>query len=130
MNNISLNDEFPELSQLKITDNEWELIRGNIDNYEDIRGYLDIIRRNKIENKPSKEFVEILVSNIEKIKKMNFDEYINFLSDPKLKLTKKEIFTNTRYFLTGNNNGPSVKDLFVFFGVEGIEKIIDEFKTF
>ena len=61
---------------------------------------------------------------------MNFDEYIDFLSDPNLNLTKKEIFTNTRYFLTGNNNGPSVKDLFIFFGVEGIEKIINEFKTF
>lgn len=130
LTNTSLNDEFPELGQLKITNNEWVLIRDNIDNYEDIGGYLDIIRRNKIENKPSKEFIDILVKNSEKIKNMNFDEYIDFLSDPNLNLTKKEIFTNTRYFLTGNNNGPSVKDLFIFFGVEGIEKIINEFKTF
>ena len=71
--------------------------------------------RKNVEKKPSKEFVDILISNIEKIKDMNFDEYINFLSHHDLKLTKKEIFTNTRYILTGNNNSPSVKDLFLFF---------------
>lgn len=130
MNNSNLNNEFPELNELKITNIEWDLIRNNIDNYEDIKEFLDIIRRKKVEKKPSKEFVDVLVLNIEKIKKMNFDEYISFLSHHELKLSKKEIFTNTRYILTGNNNGPSVKDLFLFFGADGIQKIINESKTF
>jgi glutamyl-tRNA synthetase len=130
MTNSDLNDEFPELRELKMTNIEWDLIKNNIDEYEDIGEFLDIIRRKNVEKKPSKEFVDILISNIEKIKDMNFDEYINFLSHHDLKLTKKEIFTNTRYILTGNNNGPSVKDLFLFFGVEGIKKIINESKTF
>ena len=130
MTNSGLSDEFPELSQLEITNKEWDLIKNNIDNYEDINEFLDIIRRKKIENKPAKEFVDILVSNIEKIKTMNFDGYINFLTNHELKLSKKDIFTNTRYILTGNKNGPSVKDLFLFFGAEGIEKIINEFETF
>jgi glutamyl/glutaminyl-tRNA synthetase len=130
MTNSGLSYEFPELSQLEITNKEWDLIRNNIDNYEDINEFLDIIRRKKIENKPAKEFVDILVSNIEKIKTMNFDGYINFLTNHELKLSKKDIFTNTRYILTGNKNGPSVKDLFLFFGAEGIEKIINEFETF
>jgi lysyl-tRNA synthetase class I len=130
MTNSDLNDEFPELKELKMTNIEWDLIKNNIDEYKDIGEFLDIIRRKNVEKKPSKEFVDILISNIEKIKDMNFDEYINFLSHHDLKLTKKEIFTNTRYILTGNNNGPSVKDLFLFFGVEGIKKIINESKTF
>ena len=130
MDNDNLNNEFPELNELKITNIEWDLIRNNIDNYEDIKEFLDIIRRKKVVKKPSKEFVDVLVLNIEKIKTMNFDEYINFLSHHELKLSKKEIFTNTRYILTGNNNGPSVKDLFLFFGADGIQKIINESKTF
>ena len=130
MDNSNLNNEFPELNELKITNIEWDLIKNNIDNYEDIKEFLDIIRRKKVVKKPSKEFVDVLVLNIEKIKTMNFDEYISFLSHHELKLSKKEIFTNTRYILTGNNNGPSVKDLFLFFGADGIQKIINESKTF
>ena len=36
---------------------------------------------------------------------------------------------NTRYVLTGNNNGPSVKDLYLFFGHSELERILNEFKT-
>lgn len=42
-------------------------------------------------------------------------------------LSKKDIFTNTRYILTGNQNGPSVKDLYNYFGLEGLRKILDEY---
>jgi hypothetical protein len=36
------------------------------------------------------------------------------------KFNKKEIFVNTRLLLTGNQNGPSVKDLFNFFGIKNL----------
>ena len=40
---------------------------------------------------------------------------------------KKEIFTNTRYIFTGNQNGPSVKDLYNYFGYDGLKKILNEY---
>jgi len=41
--------------------------------------FLDIIRRKNVEKKPSKEFVDILISNIEKIKDILMNTLIFFL---------------------------------------------------
>ena len=65
--------------------------------------------------------MDILSENMPNIKNLDFEQYIDFLIKKNSKLSKKDIFTNTRYILTGNNNGPSVKDLFVFFGYEELK---------
>ena len=44
-------------------------------------------------------------------------------------LSKKDIFMNTRYLLTGNNNGPSVKNLFEYYGINQIKNYLNDFKT-
>ncbi len=129
MNIEELKKEFKELADLNILQKEWNLIRENIDTYENIKELLDIVRRKKIEVNPSKEFVKLLMNNIGSIKTLSFDEYTNFLLEKDNKLTKKDIYTNTRYILTGNNNGPSVKDLYLFFGFDEIERILNEFET-
>ena len=126
---LDLEKNFDNLSNLNIHNNEWNLIRNNVDTYEDIENLLDIIRRKKLEIKPDKDFVDILSENMPNIKNLDFEQYIDFLIKKNSKLSKKDIFTNTRYILTGNNNGPSVKDLFVFFGYEELKKIVNEFKT-
>jgi hypothetical protein len=36
---------------------------------------------------------------------------------------------NTRYLLTGNNNGPSVKNLFEYYGINQIKNYLNDFKT-
>ena len=124
-----LNKEFNEIKNLNINEKEWNLIKNNIESYKSILEILDIVRRKKIEIKPSKEFVELLINNIDDIKNLDFDAYIVFLSKKGNNLSKKDIFMNTRYVLTGNNNGPSVKDLYLFFGHSEFERIINEFKT-
>ncbi len=126
---LDLEKNFDNLSNLNIHNNEWNLIKNNVDTYEDIENLLDIIRRKKLEIKPDKDFVDILSENMPNIKNLDFEQYIDFLIKKNSKLSKKDIFTNTRYILTGNNNGPSVKDLFVFFGYEELKKIVNEFKT-
>ena len=124
-----LNKEFNEIKNLNINEKEWNLIKNNIESYKSILEILDIVRRKKIEIKPSKEFVELLINNIDDIKNLDFDAYIVFLSKKGNNLSKKDIFMNTRYVLTGNNNGPSVKDLYLFFGHSELERILNEFKT-
>ncbi len=124
-----LNKEFNEIKNLNINEKEWNLIKNNIESYKSILEILDIVRRKKIEIKPSKEFVELLINNIDDIKNLDFDAYIVFLSKKGNNLSKKDIFMNTRYILTGNNNGPSVKDLYLFFGHSELERILNEFKT-
>ncbi len=126
---LDLEKNFDNLSNLNIHNNEWNLIKNNVDTYEDIENLLDIIRRKKLEIKPDKDFVDILSENMPNIKNLDFEQYIDFLIKKNSKLSKKDIFTNTRYILTGNNNGPSVKDLFVFFGYEELKKIVNDFKT-
>ena len=126
---VDIENNFESLNNLGIDENEWNLIKNNIDTYNDIRNLIDIIRRKKIEINPNKDFVKILSENMIHIKNLDFEQYIDFLIKKNKKLTKKDIFTNTRYILTGNNNGPSVKDLFIFFGYEKLKKIVNEFKT-
>ena len=129
MNIADIKNEFIELEELKITEKEWNLIKDNIETYENIKELLDIIRRKKIEITPNKEFIKLLKNNISEIKDLKFDAYISFLIEKDNKLSKKDIFTNTRYIFTGNNNGPSVKDLYLFFGFSGLERILNEFEA-
>ncbi len=124
-----LNKEFIEINNLNMNKKEWNLIKNNIESYRNIEEFLDIVRRKRIEMKPSKEFVELLFNNIEDIKNLDFEAYIAFLMEKNKKLLKKDIFMNTRYILTGNNNGPSVKDLYQFFGFHEFERILNEFKA-
>ena len=124
-----IKNEFSKLEDLEITEKEWNLIKDNIEIYENIIELLDIVRRKKIEIAPNKEFIKLLKNNISEIKDLKFDDYISFLIEKDNKLSKKDIFTNTRFILTGNNNGPSVKNLYLFFGFSGLERILNEFET-
>ena len=124
-----IKNEFSKLEDLRITEKEWNLIKDNIEIYENIIELLDIVRRKKIEIAPNKEFIKLLKNNISEIKDLKFDDYISFLIEKDNKLSKKDIFTNTRFIFTGNNNGPSVKDLYLFFGFSGLERILNEFET-
>ena len=115
-----IKNEFSKLEDLEITEKEWNLIKDNIEIYENIIELLDIVRRKKIEIAPNKEFIKLLKNNISEIKDLKFDDYISFLIEKDNKLSKKDIFTNTRFILTGNNNGPSVKELYLFYPNEYI----------
>ena len=127
MNLKSLNNEFPQLKELSITDAEWELIKENVEKYEDIRNLWNIINRREITTQPSDDFTKLVIENLNKISNLNFDEYVNYLLSVDNTLSKKEIFTNTRYIFTGNQNGPSVKDLYNYFGHDGLKKILNEY---
>ena len=127
MNLKSLNNEFPQLKELSITDAEWELIKENVEKYEDIRNLWNIINRREITTQPSDDFTKLVIENLNKISNLNFDEYVNYLLSVDNTLSKKEIFTNTRYIFTGNQNGPSVKDLYNYFGYDGLKKILNEY---
>tara|TARA_B100000900_G_scaffold202521_1_gene171731 strand:- start:679 stop:2019 length:1341 start_codon:yes stop_codon:yes gene_type:complete len=129
MDSEDIKNEFSELEDLKITEKEWNLIKDNIETYENIKELLDIVRRKKIEITPNKEFIKLLKKNISEIKDLKFDDYISFLIEKDNELSKKDIFTNTRYIFTGNNNGPSVKDLYLFFGFRQLERILNEFEA-
>lgn len=127
MNLKGLNSEFPELYELALTESEWELIKENVEKYEDIRNLWNIINRREIKIQPSDDFIKLLIKNLNGISNFSFDEYVNYLMSIDKSLSKKEIFTNTRYILTGNQNGPSVKDLYNYFGTEGLKKILNEY---
>ena len=127
MNLKGLNNEFPELEELALTETEWELIKENVEKYEDIRNLWNIINRREIKIQPSGDFIKLLIKNLNGISNFSFDEYVNYLMSIDKSLSKKEIFTNTRYILTGNQNGPSVKDLYNYFGYEGLKKILNEY---
>tara|TARA_B100000575_G_scaffold71550_1_gene55665 strand:+ start:104 stop:1435 length:1332 start_codon:yes stop_codon:yes gene_type:complete len=127
MNLKGLNNEFPELEELALTKAGWELIKENVEKYEDIRNLWNIINRREIKTKPSDDFIKLLIKNLNGISNFSFDEYVNYLMTIDKSLSKKEIFTNTRYLLTGNQNGPSVKDLYNYFGFEGLKKILNEY---
>ncbi len=122
-------NEFNNLIDFEIKENEWNLIKNNVEKYSDILEFLEIIRRNKIENSPSEDFIKLLVENIDKFDDLDFEEYTKQISQLNTNITKKEIFINTRYLLTGNNNGPSVKDLFEYYGFNEIKNYLNEFKT-
>ena len=124
-----LNNEFNDIKNLNISEKEWNLIKNNVESYKNIEELLDIVRRKRVEIKPSKEFVKLLMNNIDDIKNLDFESYIGLLIEKDNKLSKKDIFMNTRYILTGNNNGPSVKELYLFFGADEIERILNESKT-
>ena len=123
----NLNKEFPELKKVALTEIEWELIKHNVDKYEDIVNLWNIINRREIKTKPSEDFIKLLIKNLNGISNLSFDEYVNHMMNIDKTLSKKDIFTNTRYILTGNQNGPSVKDLYNYFGLEGLRKILDEY---
>ena len=127
MNLKGLNNEFPELEELALTEADWELIKENVEKYEDIRNLWNIINRREIKIQPSGDFIKLLTKNLNGISNFSFDEYVNYLMSIDKSLSKKEIFTNTRYILTGNQNGPSVKDLDNYFGHEGLKKILNEY---
>ena len=127
MNLKGLNNEFPELEELALTETEWELIKENVEKYEDIRNLWNIINRREIKVKPSEDFIKLLIKNLNGFSNLSFDEYVNHIMNIDKNFSKKDIFTNTRYILTGNQNGPSVKDLYNYFGLEGLRKILDEY---
>ena len=52
MNLKGLNNEFPELEELALTETEWELIKENVEKYEDIRNLWNIINRREIKIQP------------------------------------------------------------------------------
>ena len=123
-------DEFNNLIDFEIKENEWNLIKNNVEKYSDILEFLEIIRGNKIENSPSEDFIKLLAENIDKFDDLDFEEYTKQIGQLDSNITKKEIFINTRYLLTGNNNGPSVKDLFEYYGFNKIKNYLNDFKTF
>ena len=95
----------------------------------DILEFLEIIRRNRIEISPSDDFVNLLLENINKFDGLEFEEYTKLIGQLDSNLSKKDIFMNTRYLLTGNNNGPSVKNLFEYYGINQIKNYLNDFKT-
>ena len=129
---LSLNEllnEFKNLIDFEIKENEWNLIKNNVEKFSDILEFLEIIRRNRIEISPSNDFVNLLLENINKFDGLEFEEYTKLLGQLDSNLSKKDIFMNTRYLLTGNNNGPSVKNLFEYYGINQIKNYLNDFKT-
>jgi glutamyl/glutaminyl-tRNA synthetase len=129
---FSLNEllnEFKNLIDFEIKENEWNLIKNNVEKFSDILEFLEIIRRNRIEISPSNDFVNLLLENINKFDGLEFEEYTKLLGQLDSNLSKKDIFMNTRYLLTGNNNGPSVKNLFEYYGINQIKNYLNDFKT-
>ena len=100
-----------------------------VEKFSDILEFLEIIRRNRIEISPSDDFVNLLLENINKFDGLEFEEYTKLLGQLDSNLSKKDIFMNTRYLLTGNNNGPSVKNLFEYYGINQIKNYLNDFKT-
>ena len=129
LNLKELLDEFNNLAQFNIKETEWSLIKNNVDKYDDILEFLEIIRRKRVEKTPSDVFVKLLLANLDKFDGLDFEGYTNLISQLDSNLTKKDIFINTRYLLTGNNNGPSVKDLFEYYGFTEIKNNLNDFKT-
>jgi len=123
-------NHFNELNDLKLSSKEWDLIKNNIDNYIDIIDQLKIIRRECLEKSPDQTFLQGLVKNINHLVFSDFDSYVKSLMILNKDLTKKDIFMNTRFILTGNDKGPSVKELFDYYGAEKFIELINEFKTF
>ena len=116
-----LNLHFDHLSNLKILEPEWELIKNNIENLGDISIFIQIIRGQKNEIQPNKDFVLLLKETFANLdKNISFEDYTVMIKKKSDKFNKKEIFVNTRLLLTGNQNGPSVKDLFNFFGIKNL----------
>ena len=129
---LSLNEllnEFKNLIDFEIKENEWNLIKNNVEKFSDILEFLEIIRRNRIEISPSDDFVNLLLENINKFDGLEFEEFTKLLGQLDSNLSKKDIFMNTRYLLTGNNNGPSVKNLFEYYGINQIKNYLNGFKT-
>ena len=126
---IELLNEFKNLIDFEIKDNEWNLIKNNVEKFSDILEFLEIIRRKRIEISPSDDFVNLLLENINKFEGLEFEEYTKLLGQLDSNLSKKDIFINTRYLLTGNNNGPSVKNLFEYYGINQIKNYLNDFKT-
>ena len=93
MNLKDLNNEFPELEELALTETEWELIKENVEKYEDIRNLWNIINRREIKIQPSGDFIKLLIKNLNGISNFSFDEYVNYLMSIDKSLSKKEIFT-------------------------------------
>ena len=52
MNLKDLNNEFPELEELALTETEWELIKENVEKYEDIRNLWNILIEEKLKFNP------------------------------------------------------------------------------
>ena len=93
-------NEFNNLIDFEIKENEWNLIKNNVEKYSDILEFLEIIRRNKIENSPSEDFIKLLVENIDKFDDLDFEEYTKQISQLNTNITKKEIFINKRILNT------------------------------
>ena len=125
-----LKSHFTELQDLKLDFKEWDLIKNNIDNYIDIIEQLKIIRRESLEKSPDQNFLQTLANNFNQLVLTDFDSYIVSLMTLNKDLTKKDIFMNTRFILTGNEKGPSVKELFNYYGAEKFIELVNEFKTF
>ena len=125
---MSLDDlvkNFSSLSDLKMIEPEWNLIKNNIETLEDIQLFIIIIRGEKNEKEANKDF-SIMVKTVfaESDSKLQFDDYIAMINSHSKDFSKKDIFMNTRLILTGNVNGPSVKELFNFFGIQALlEKV-------
>jgi len=119
---MSLDDlvkNFNSLFSLKMVESEWNLIKNNTETLEDIKLFIMIIRGEKNEKKANKDF-SVMVNTLflESDSKLQFDDYIALINSHSKDFSKKDIFMNTRLILTGNVNGPSVKELFNFFGIQ------------
>ncbi|MDA1283838.1 MAG: glutamate--tRNA ligase [Proteobacteria bacterium] len=119
--------KFKTLPNLNIIEAEWNLIKNNIDTLEDIELFIMIIRGEKNEAKASKEFGVIIKDIFSKVDSdLSFEDYISTITNYSKEISKKDIFMNTRLILTRNLNGPSVKELFNFFGIKAlVEKAND-----
>ena len=121
---MSLDDlvkNFNSLFSLKMVESEWNLIKNNIETLEDIKLFIMIIRGEKNEKKANKNF-SVMVNTLflESDSKLQFDDYMALINSYSKDFSKKDIFMNTRLILTGNVNGPSVKELFNFFGIQAL----------
>lgn len=124
-----INKYMLERFDLKINNELWEVIKGNIENFEDIKYWYDLCHNqishsdSKIDNK---EIIKIAIKNLlpqnewhEKI----WSEWVAKITNES-GMDKKTIFMALRMILTDRNHGPEMNKFMHLMGFEKVMNIL------
>ena len=119
--------DLEKITKIKIDEKFWDIIKLNINNFEEIEKWKEILKGNFIEEKIKIE--EKIFNLIEKNLPDRIDLNTWSLWTKKIlqeiDIKPKELFVKIRMMLTGKSYGPSMNELLTLFSREEILKRIN-----
>ncbi|MDR0942203.1 MAG: glutamate--tRNA ligase [Holosporales bacterium] len=113
---------YKDIKKFGLSEDAFEVIKDNIENYNDFKTWKDILKpgyiSNYVPNAQGKKLLETAISELENVVELDNESSVKFLERLKSAagVSGKELYIPLRESLTNMEHGPNITQLFTLFG--------------